>query len=120
MEADVKVDKKTRKPTGGAATAVPARHGDSCTAKRVQDGPKNSTIFGVKAEPPALPCKEDVLVDNGAAAPRPCLSPLEIRTPTATSDLLPTDKTSTVTRTTFHHCLFGSVRRKRQLLGLKF
>ena len=33
MEADVPADKKTRKRTEGAATAVQAKHGDICSAK---------------------------------------------------------------------------------------
>ena len=33
MEADVSADKKTRERTEGAATAVQAKHGDSCSAK---------------------------------------------------------------------------------------
>ena len=102
MEADVSADEKTRKGTKGAATAVQAMHGNSFSAKRVQDGPKSSTTFGVKAEPPALPCRGDVSVENAAAAPKSCLSPLEMRTPTAAGGLLPTGKTSTATRTTYH------------------
>ena len=35
MEADVPADKKTCERTEGAATAVQAKHGDSCSAKRV-------------------------------------------------------------------------------------
>ena len=101
MEADVPADEKTHERTEGAATAVQTIHGDSCSAKRVQDDPKSSTIFDVKAEPPALPCRDDVLVENGAAAPKSYLSPLEMRTPRAAGDLLPTGKTSTATRTTF-------------------
>ena len=42
------------------------------------------------AEPPALPCRDDVLVENGAAAPKSCLPSLELRSPTAAGDLLPT------------------------------
>ena len=49
MEADVPADKKTRERMEGAATAVQAKHGDSCSAKRVQVGPTCSTSFGVKA-----------------------------------------------------------------------
>ena len=49
----------------------------------------SSTSFGMKAEPSALPCWDEVLVDKGAAAPKPCLSPVEMRTPTATGGLLP-------------------------------
>ena len=95
-------DTKTRERTEGAATAVQAKHGDSCSSKRVQAGPTCSTNFGVEAEPPALPCRDDVLVENCAAVPKSCLSPLEMRTPTAGGDLLPTEKTFTATRITFH------------------
>ena len=101
MEADVPADEKTRERTEGAAKAVQAKHGDSCTAKRVQDGPTTSTCFDVKAEPPALPCRNNVLVENGAAAPKSCLSPLEMRSTTAAGGLLPTGQASTITKTTF-------------------
>ena len=39
MEADGPANMKTRERTEGAATAVQAMYGDSCTAQRVQDGP---------------------------------------------------------------------------------
>ena len=102
MKADVPADEKTRERTEGDPKAVQSMHGDSSSAKRVQDSPKNSNIFGVKAEPPAFPCRDDVLVNNGAAAPKSCLSPLEMRTQTAAGGLRSTDKTPTATRTTFH------------------
>ena len=73
IEANGPADTKTREHTEGAVKAVQAKHGDSCTAERVQGGPKTSTCFGVMAEPPALPCRNDVLVENSAAAPK--LSP---------------------------------------------
>ena len=107
MEADVLADKKARKRTEGAAVAVQAKHGDSCSAKRVQAGPKSSTSFGVKAKPSALSCRDDVLVDNGAAGPKSCLSPLEMCTPTAAGGLLPTGKTSTATMTISHQLSLG-------------
>ena len=94
-------DEKTRERTEGAATAVQAMHGDSCTAKRIQAGKTTSTSFGVKAEPPALPCRID-LVDNGAAAPKSYPSLLKMRTPTAAGDLLPASEASTTTRITFY------------------
>ena len=103
IEADGPADTKTRERTEGASKAVQAKHGDSCTAQRVQDGPKISTCFGVKAELPAPPCEDDVVVENGTAAPKSRLSPLEMRTTTAAGDLLPTGKTSTTTKTTFDH-----------------
>ena len=92
MEADVPADTKTRELPEGAATAVQAMHGDSFSANRIQAGPTCSTSFGVEAEPSALPCRDDVLVENGAAAPKSCLSPLKMCTPTAGGGLLPTDK----------------------------
>ena len=102
MEKDVTADKKTRERTEGAAAAVQAKHGDSCSAKTVQVGPTSSTSFGMNAEPPVLPRRDDVLVDIGAAASTPCLSPVEMQTLTAAGDLLPTGKTSTATMTIFH------------------
>ena len=43
--------------------------------KRFQDGPKTSISFGVKAENPDFPCREDVLVEDGAKSPESCLHP---------------------------------------------
>ena len=102
METDIKADKKTRKLTEGAATAVQTKQGDSCSAKRVQVSPKRSTSFDVKAEPLALPCRDDVLVENGAVAPKSCLSPLAMRTPTTAGGLPPLGKTFTVKNTILH------------------
>ena len=104
-EADAKAAKTTCKRTEGAAAAVQAKHGDSCSAKRIQADPKRSinTSFGDDfAGPPTLPCsRDDALVGNGAVAPKSCLSPLELRTPTATGGLLPAGTISTATRITF-------------------
>ena len=104
MEVDVKVDKKTDECTAGAATAVQAMHGDSVSANRIDSDPKRSTSFGDDSPgPPALPCsRDDALVGNGAAAPKSCLLPLEMRSPTAAGGLLPADKASTATRITFY------------------
>ena len=94
---------KTCERMEGAATAVQAMHGDSFSASRVDPGSKtNSSSFGVKAEPLALPCRDDVLVENGAAAPKSCLPSLEMRSPTAADSLLPTGEASIATRTTFN------------------
>ena len=91
-------DIKTRERTDGAAPAVQAMHGDSFSANRVDPGPKTtSTNFGVKTEPPALSCRDDVVVENGAAAPKSCLSPLKMRTTTAAGGLLPTGETTIAT-----------------------
>ena len=70
-EAEVVTDTKTRKYTE-AAPADRAKHiGDSSSAKKVDIGPTSSTSFGMKAEPPALPLRDDALVDKDAAAPKP-------------------------------------------------
>ena len=105
MEVDGQADTKTRERTEGAATAAQAMHEDSCSANRVDPDPICSTSFSDDSTgPPALPCsREDALVDNGAAAPKSCLSPLEMRSPTAAGGLLPTGKTSTATKTPFDH-----------------
>ena len=104
MEADVPADKKTRECTEGAATAVQAVHGDSFSANRVDPDPNSSTSFGDDfTRPPALPCSRDyALAGNGAAAPKTCLSPLEVRTPTAAGGIVPTGRTSTATMTILH------------------
>ena len=94
---------KTRKRMEGATTAVKAMHRDNCSATRVKPGPNtNSTCFGVMAEPPDIPFRDDVLVENGAASPKSCRPPLEMRTTTAAGGLLPTGKTSTATMITFN------------------
>ena len=71
MEADEPANTKTRERTEGATTAVQAMRGDSFSARRVEPDPKlNSTSIGMVAEPPALPCRDDVLVENGDASPK--------------------------------------------------
>ena len=102
MEADGPADTKTRERMEDAAKAIQAKHGDSYTAPRVHDGPKTSTCFGVKAEPSALPYRDNVLVENSAAAPKSCLPPSEMRSPTAVDGLLPTGEASIATRITFN------------------
>ena len=62
MEADVTADTKARKRTEDAA-ADRAKYGDSYYAKRVDAGPTSSTSFGMQAEPPALPLRDDSLVN---------------------------------------------------------
>ena len=46
--------------------------------------------------------RDDALVNKGAAAPKPCLSPMEMRTLTAAGDLLPTGTAFRATMTIFH------------------
>ena len=105
MEADVQADMKTRERTEGLATAVQAIHGDSCSANRVDPDPIYSTSFGGDSTGPlALPHSKDVaLVGNGAAATKSCLSPFEMRSPTAAGCLLPAGMATTATSTTFDH-----------------
>ena len=66
------------------------------------NGPIRSTSFGKIVEPSALLIgRDDALVDKGAEAPKPCFSPVEMRTPTTASGLLLTGTGSTTLRTTF-------------------
>ena len=103
MEADRPANTKTRERTEGSATAVQAMHGYSFSACRIDPGPEtNSTSFGMKAEPPALPGRDDVVVESGDAGLKSCLPSLEMRSPTAAGGLLPTGKTSTATKITFN------------------
>ena len=107
MEANGQADTDTRERTEGATTVVHAMHGNSCSADRVNPGPKaTSTSFGVKADPPALPCRDGVLVDNGAAAPKSCLSPMEMSTTAAAGGLLPLGESSTAIKTTFNYSTY--------------
>ena len=102
MEADAPADTKTRQRTDGAAKAIQAMYGNCFSAKRVDPDPMCLTSFGVKAETPVLPCRNYVLIENGAAAPKSCLSPLEMCSSTATDGLLPAGMASTATSTIFN------------------
>ena len=104
MEADVKPNTKTRKRTENAA-ADQAKHGDSSSAKRVDAGLTSSTSFGMIPEPPTLPRRDDALVDKGAEAPKPCISPVKMRTLTAAGGLLPACTASTAMMTIFSRAL---------------
>ena len=100
MEADGPANTKTRERMEGAITAVQAMHGDSFSACRADPSPMtNSTSFDMMAEPPALPCRDDVVVESGDAAPKSYLPSLEMRTTTATGG------TFTATETTFNEPL---------------
>ena len=81
--------------------------GDSCSAKSLQADPTSSTSFSMKAEPLALPRSNDVLVDKGAAASKPCLSPAEMGTRTADGGSLPAGTASTALGTIFSRLLFS-------------
>ena len=58
------------------------------------------TSFGDKdyTEPPALPCRDDALVNQGHKVVKPCLSPMEIRKSTSAGSLLDAGATS-ITKT---------------------
>ena len=104
MKADVQTDTKTYKSLENAETDQ-AKNGDSCSAQSVQAGPTSLTIFGMRAKLSALPRRDDVLVDKGAAVPKPCLSPAEMRTLKAAGGLRPAGKASRVTRTILYQSL---------------
>ena len=101
MKADRPTNTKTRERTEGAAKLVQAMYGDSYTAaQKVQDGPEILISFGVKAKLPALPCRNDVVLEGGNAASELCLRSLEMRSSTAVCDLVPTGESSTASETT--------------------
>ena len=56
----------------------------------------------METEPPDLPCREDVLIEDGATTPKSCLPSSEMRFPTAAGGLVPTGQASTVTETNFY------------------
>ena len=90
IEADVTSEKKTRNRTEGAAAAERVISGDN-SSPQVDTDPIRLTSFGDNfTGPRAFPCsRDDVVVDNGAAAPKPFLSPVEMCTRTAAGGLLP-------------------------------
>ena len=103
MEADGQADTETRERTEGAATTVQAMRGDCFFARRVEPGPTtNSTSFGVKAEPPALPGRDDVVVESSPAAFESCLPSMKMRPSTAAGGLVPTGDASKASETTLN------------------
>ena len=49
------------------------------SSSRVSDGPTSQTSFGDGTKLPSFPiCRDDALADEGAKAPKPCLSPGEV------------------------------------------
>ena len=102
MDADGQANTKTRERTEGAATAVQAMRGNGFSARLVEPGPNtNSTSFSVKAEPHALPYRDDVVVESGAAASESCLPSLEMRSSTAAGGLVFTGEASTAKEINF-------------------
>ena len=102
METDVTSGNRTRKRTKDAA-ADRVIGGNSSFAQ-INPNPMCLISFGNEStEPPAFPCcRNDPIVDKGAAASKSCISPVEMRTLKATRGLLPTGTASTATRTIFH------------------
>ena len=97
MEGGGPSDTKTRERTEGAAKAVQVMHEDRFSANEVDPDPMCSTIRTSRSL-----LQGDILVENGAAAPKSCLSPLEVRSPVAAGGLLPTGEASTTTRIPFN------------------
>ena len=101
--------RQTGEQTLGLASArrAPQQQYKQCvgiafSARRVEPGPTtNSTSFGVKAEPSALPCRDDVVVvESGPAASESCLPSMEMRPSTAAGGLVPTGEASNASETT--------------------
>ena len=82
--------------------------GNSSSAQ-VHHDPMCLTSFGDDfIQPPARPCcKDDALVDKGAAAPKLCLSSVETCTLIAAGGLLPAGTVSTAVKTIFPRPLFS-------------
>ena len=93
MMADVQEDKKTRESTEDFAQD--GILGD-ISSDRVHD-PTRLTSFGDinYTEPPALPCRDDALVNQGHEVAKPCLSPVEIRKSTSAGSFLHAGAAST-------------------------
>ena len=94
MKVDVLEDKKTRESTEDFAQD--GRLGD-ISSDRVHD-PMRLTSFGDQdyTEPPALPCRDDALVNQGHEVAKPCLSPVEMRKLTSAGGLLHAGAGSTI------------------------
>ena len=93
MKADVPEDKKTRESTEGFVQD--GRLGD-ISSDRVHD-PMRLTSFGDQdyTKPPALPCRDNALVNQGQEMAKPCLSPVEIRKSTPAGSSLHAGAAST-------------------------
>ena len=101
MEGDVTPGTKIRKRTENAAVDQ-VMNGSKSSSVRVDLDPMCLTSFDDDSiELPAVPCGVDTLGDKGTEAPKPCLSPVEMRTLIATGSLLPAGTASTATRTIF-------------------
>ena len=102
MEADGQASTRTHERTEGAATGAQGMRGDCSSARRVKPGSTNSTSFGMKAEPPALPCRDVSVVECGAGSFKSCLPSMKMRTSTAAGGLVPTGDASKASETTLN------------------
>ena len=93
VKTDVLDDKETSESREDFAPD--GRLGD-ISSDRVHD-PMRLTSFGDQEyiKPPALPCRDDALVNQGHEVPIPCLSPVEMRKSTPAGGLLHADSAST-------------------------
>ena len=114
-EEDVPADIKTRKRAEDTAIDQ-AKHAVAVLQKGTMPA-RRVTSFGMTAEPPDFHGRVDVLVDIDAAAPKPCPSPVETRTPTAANDLFIFDTASTAMKTILPRPFFlgASVKRPRKV-----
>ena len=94
VRADAFEDKKTCK---SRQDFTPDGRWGDISSDRVHDGPMRLTSLSNQEyiEPPALPCGDDALVNQGAEAPMPCLSPVEIRKSTTAGSVLHAGSAST-------------------------
>ena len=81
--------------------------GDSSSAQSNHDSMFLTSSGDHFTDTPALPRRDGVLVNKGAAAPKSCLSPVEMRTLTAAGGLLPAGTASTSMRTIFPRSPFS-------------
>ena len=106
-----------------ALTALYSSHGQkrcAVSACRGYPGPmSNSNSFGMMAELPTFPCRDDFVVEIGDAAPKSCLPSMAMRTITAAGGLLPTGKTATET-TTFNESPLWLTRPRRRIQKRRF
>ena len=87
---------------------------EDISSARVDDGPTSLTSFSMIAEPSAPENSiGDGLVGKGAEAPKPCISSVEMRTPTAAGGLLPASTASTAMKGIFPRPFFLGASVKR-------
>ena len=103
----MKSNKKTRKLTKGAAAAERVIDVDISPAQVDIDLIRLTSFGEDSTGPPPLLCtRDDALGDDGAAAPKLCLLPVERRAPTATNGSFPSGTASTAMRIIFPRWLF--------------